>query len=520
MAMPDIIAVADAATASDSASDWDAVVAIGPDHRFSAAPEVQAILEDSAKVDEDIGGGTRLYPAPGLAGGRLVYVCTGELDRDYDDVRAFADAAAAGMTRARDAGAENPFLLVGSIPEDEHFARALEVSLLGACAGLWQPLEARETLGEAKLEPVRQIGFAYPEGVDGSALAQGVMALEVGRRLARDLGGTNPERMTPAAFAEYCTEAFDGSLVGVEVADDAEELAEDYPLLMSVARASMAVERHHPRVVRLIYEGEGEIDHTYLLAGKGLIYDTGGADLKVGGHMAGMSRDKGGGAATAGFLMAVSRLQPRGVRVVAEIGCVRNSIGADCFVPDEIITSHAGVRVRIGNTDAEGRLVLADLLSHLREYALETPKPSLFSVATLTGHAALAMGPYSALIENGPARDAGVAHTIAQRGDRWGDPAEISRSRREDFAFILGKTKADDILSCNNAPSSQTVRGHQFPMAFLVVASGLDAHGRNSETPLPYTHVDVAGSAVVGGDWQHGAPTGAPVVALAAAFLG
>ena len=57
-------------------------------------------------------------------------------------------------------------------------------------------------------------------------------------------------------------------------------------------------------------------------------------------------------------------------------------------------------------------------------------------------------------------------------------------------------------------------------MAFLVVASGLDAHGRNAETPLPYTHVDVAGSATVGGDWQHGAPTGAPVVALAAAFLG
>ena len=282
----------------------------------------------------------------------------------------------------------------------------------------------------------------------------------------------------------------------------------------------MAVERHQPRVLRLIYEGEGEIDHTYLLAGKGLIYDTGGADLKVGGHMAGMSRDKGGAAAVAGFLLAVSRLQPPGVRVVAELGCVRNSIGADSFVTDEIVTSHAGVRVRIGNTDAEGRLVLADLLSHLREYALETPKPSLYSVATLTGHAALAMGPYTALIENGPARDTGIAHTIAQRGDRWGDPVEISRIRREDFTFIRGKTAADDVLSCNNAPSSQTKRGHQFPMAFLVLASGLDAHGRAADTPLPFTHIDVAGSAVIGGDWQHGAPTGAPVVALAAAFLG
>lgn len=520
MAMPDLIAVPDFAAACAADSGWDAVVVIGPEAGCPKVPAVHAALESAARVDGAIAKGTRLYPALEFAGGRLVYAGTGELQRDTDDVRAYADAAGKALKRARDAGARAPLLFVVGVPDEDSFVRAVEVSLLGACAGLWQPLEARESRGEEELEPVQRIGFAPPDGVDGTALAQGVMALEAGRRLARDLGGTNPERMTPAAFAEYCTEAFEDSLVGVEVVDDPEELAEDYPLLMSVARASMAVERHRPRVVRLIYEGEGEIDHSYLLAGKGLVYDTGGADLKVGGHMAGMSRDKGGGAATAGFLMAMSRLQPRGVRVVAEIGCVRNSIGADSFVSDEIITSHAGVRVRIGNTDAEGRLVLADLLSHLREYALETPKPALFSLATLTGHAALAMGPYSALIENGPARDEGIANTIAQRGDRWGDPSEISRSRREDFRFIEGRTKADDILSCNNAPSSQTVRGHQFPMAFLVMASGLDAHGRHSDHPLPYCHIDVAGSATVGGDWQHGAPTGAPVVALAAAFLG
>ena len=165
-------------------------------------------------MDQDLGGGARLLHAPGFAGKRLIYACTDDLTRDTDDVRAFADAAAAGVTRAREAGAIRPLLLLGSVPEHERFARALEVSLLGACAALWQPLEAREALGEAKTEPVQALGFAFPEGVDGTALAQGVMALEAGRRLARDLGGTNPERMTPAAFAEYCTEAFEDSAGG------------------------------------------------------------------------------------------------------------------------------------------------------------------------------------------------------------------------------------------------------------------------------------------------------------------
>ena len=64
-----------------------------------------------------------------------------------------------------------------------------------------------------------------------------------------------------------------------------------------------------------------------------------------------------------------------------------------------------------------------------------------------------------------------------------------------------------------------TARGHQFPMAFLVVASGLDQASAQAATPLPYVHIDIAGSGVDGGDWQHGKPSASPVVALAAHYL-
>ena len=101
-----------------------------------------------------------------------------------------------------------------------------------------------------------------------------------------------------------------------------------------------------------------------------------------------------------------------------------------------------------------------------------------------------------------------------------GDPFEVSRLRREDYDFVQGKTLADDVLQCNNAPSSATPRGHQFPAAFLVRASGLESHGGDADLPLPFTHVDLGGSGCEGGDWQHGRPSGRPVVAMLAALCG
>jgi leucyl aminopeptidase len=392
------------------------------------------------------------------------------------------------------------------------------VAALGAVGGLWEPLEAREALGADAVEPVQQIGLAALGQPLDPSLAKWIEATEAGLRLARDLAGTEPERMAPPQFAAYCTAAFRGTKVKVTVQKDVKRLAKEYPLLMAVARASLGVARHKPCVVRLEYTPKGRVQRTLLFAGKGLTYDTGGADLKTGGFMAGMSRDKGGAAAVAGLVLTLARLAVPGVRVIAELGVVRNSIGSDAFVSDEIIQSHAGCRVRIGNTDAEGRLVLADLLSHLRLDAAKAEAPHLLSVATLTGHAGRAVGPYNIALDNGPAR--GTAERLMAAGDLWGDPFEVSRLRREDFDFVQPKSRADDTLSCNNLPSSGTARGHQFPMAFLCLASGLAKHGNDSAIPLPFTHIDIGGSGAEGGDWQHGRPTGRPLVALLQALGG
>lgn len=518
MAMPELLPV-DVPAEAVVGDRFDAVVVIDTGLPLSELPELQAHIHAAAKVDSRVGRRVVCLPAPGFAGGRVIVAPTGPLDRDYDDVRRFSDAARAGVERAREAGAYRPLLLLAPCPVEARYAQAMEAVCLGALAALWAPLEAREALGEEKSEPVSSLGVALSVGGDTTRVCTVVEAIERGRRLARDIGGSEPERMRPEKVAELCASTFSGGPVKVTIIRELNRLRAEYPLLMAVARASVQVERHRPCVIRLEYHPEDAPTTTLLLAGKGVTYDTGGADLKVGGHMAGMSRDKGGAAAVAGFMQVVSELKPKGLRVVAELGMVRNSIGADAFVPDEIIRGHAGVRVRIGNTDAEGRLVLADLLSHLRAEAHEHPSPYLFSVATLTGHAGRAVGPYSIALDNGPARADGVSARLQEAGERWGDPFETSRLRREDFAFVQPRTLADDVLSSNNAPSSVTARGHQFPMAFLAIASGVERHGLASSAPLPYTHVDLGGSGCEGGDWQHGKPTAAPVVALAGRYL-
>jgi len=131
--------------------------------------------------------------------------------------------------------------------------------------------------------------------------------------------------------------------------------------------------------------------YSLYFVGKGVTYDTGGADIKAGGVMRGMSRDKCGAASVAGFMATVAELQPKHVNVTAILSLVRNSVGSNAYVSDEVIYSRAGLRVLVGNTDAEGRMVMTDPLCECKEMILAERKagtfiPSrLFTVATLTG---------------------------------------------------------------------------------------------------------------------------------------
>lgn len=230
-------------------------------------------------------------------------------------------------------------------------------------AFIFQPIQVREQVPE-KRQKIEQLSILTQNREETDELIKLATTLNYGLNVARDIGEGDPERMSPLNIEKYLNGLFKGTSVRMSLIDDEKKLIEEYPLFAAVNRAASAVERHRGRIVFLEYvpENVSGVRKTLFLVGKGVTYDTGGADIKAGGVMAGMSRDKCGAAAAAGFMSIVARLQPKNVRVVAGLSLVRNSVGEESYVADELIVSRAGVRVRVGNTDAEGRMVMTDVL--------------------------------------------------------------------------------------------------------------------------------------------------------------
>ncbi|XP_049880497.1 putative aminopeptidase W07G4.4 isoform X2 [Pectinophora gossypiella] len=433
-----------------------------------------------------------------VCGARLVLSAAGELG-PYDDVRSLGEAMRAGVGRAAALGAGR---VVVALQPHPRFPRAPLVMLLAALEALYVPLQIRESF-PWRAHGVSALGV-YAERLEAGGLLRRGAALEAGRALARDVGGADPERMAPLQCARHIAAALRAGPVAVRLLDDAAELRRRYPLLSAVSRAADTVPHHRGCVVFLEYE-PAEYDRTLMFVGKGVTYDTGGCDIKAGGNMAGMSRDKCGAAAIAGFFKACEALQPR-VKAVASLGFVRNSVGAAAYVADELLTSARGDAVRVGNTDAEGRLVMADLLAELAADAASQRAAHVYSVATLTGHALRAVGAgYSVVLDNHVARAAGHAHKLQQAGDAVGDMIEVSTIRREDLWFHAGRAAGDSLHQADSRASVQLPRGHQGPAGFLLLAAGLAAGG------VAYSHVDVAASA----GCFPAAPTAAPLLALA-----
>ena len=156
---------------------------------------------------------------------------SGPLDRDYDDVRRFSDAGAAGVKRALAAGSKNPLLVVhGSVPGQSGDCAAL-AGLLGALSAVYVPLEIRD-LGQEKQSKVTGLGWAGDTSIMEEALA-----IETGRVVSRDIGGSDPERTAAPRVEEYVRNLFSGTNVKVEVVQGQATFEKEYPCLAAVNRS-------------------------------------------------------------------------------------------------------------------------------------------------------------------------------------------------------------------------------------------------------------------------------------------
>ena len=136
------------------------------------------------------------------------------------------------------------------------------------------------------------------------------------------------------------------------------------------------------------------------------------------------------------------------------------------YLQECLFNYRAGVRIRVGNTDAEGRMAMLDVLAHMKEKALSEINPHLFTIATLTGAAVRAYGPYTAVMDNGPAKKENFALNLQETGEIYGDMFEVSNVRKDDFEYIKDITgEYGEVLQIGQGNSRS--RGHQYPAAFL-----------------------------------------------------
>jgi leucyl aminopeptidase len=216
-----------------------------------------------------------------------------------------------------------------------------------------------------------------PEGIDAARIE----AIANGEALTRTLINIPASDMGPPDLEQAARDLAEAHGARIEVTVGEDLLTANLPMIHAVGRAA-------DRAPRLIDMRWGDTGPTLTLVGKGVCFDTGGLNIKPAASMGLMKKDMGGAAAVLGLAHMIMALGMQ-IQLRVLIPAVENSISGNAFRPQDILTSRKGLTVEINNTDAEGRLVLADALALADE---ETPD-QIISMATLTGAARVAVGP-------------------------------------------------------------------------------------------------------------------------------
>ncbi|HEX8470821.1 MAG TPA: leucyl aminopeptidase family protein [Brevundimonas sp.] len=226
------------------------------------------------------------------------------------------------------------------------------------------------------------VHLVAPDGVDVAE----TLTIASACALAREMVDTPAADMGPLQIETIAREIAESAGATISLIEGEALLEENYPAVHAVGRA--AAPHRQPRVIEIGWN----LDRTDLplvaLVGKGVVFDTGGLDLKPAAGMRNMKKDMGGSA----HALALARLVMSAglaVRLVVLVAAVENAVSADAFRPGDVLNSRKGLTIEIGNTDAEGRLILADILTRASEHS-----PDLtLDFATLTGAARVALGP-------------------------------------------------------------------------------------------------------------------------------
>ncbi|MEX0835601.1 MAG: leucyl aminopeptidase [Nitriliruptor sp.] len=401
----------------------------------------------------------------------------------FDHLRRAAAAAAQAASRS-DAVATDLHLALGG---DQTLAT--EAVTEGLLLGAYRYTDFKSDVPVATLADATLHG-GDPDIVDAAVAAATVTATAVA--FARDLVNTPPQAKRPPALADRVVAAVDGTRVAARVLDEAALADGGYGGLLGVGQGST----EPPRLVELTYEPDGWAagGRHVALVGKGITFDTGGLSLKPSASMETMKMDMAGAATVAGVVTAAAAMELP-VKVTGLLALAENMPSGTATRVSDVLTIRGGTTVEVLNTDAEGRLVLADALVH----ACELEPDAVIDVATLTGAAIIALGDRIGIVM---ANDDDLADAIVDAGARIGEPFWRLPMGEEQYGEELEGDVAD--LRNIGGRGAGTIRAGLFLSRFV--------------DERPWAHLDIAGIA-----WTESAAgyrtkgaTGSPVRTLLA----
>ncbi len=407
-----------------------------------------------------------LFMPPGSAFGRIAFVSLGEgRPVKPGDVRKAAGLAMAWCERHGAARAVVAADILGALAGAEAAACWAEAAALAR----FRFVRMRSRPANDNSTPVSTLCLATSAAT--SKLSSGVRRAEALARatnLARALGHEPPNVINPVTLAARCRTLARQYGLKCTVFDERGLKAKRMGAILAVGRGSAS----KPRMIVLEHRGGRPASKPIVLVGKAVTLDTGGYSIKPGASIPDMKYDKCGGMAVLGAMVAAASLKTRR-RIVGVIGAAENMISGEAYRPGDIVTAGNGVSIEVMNTDAEGRLVLADCL----HYGEKTYKPAvMIDLATLTGACEVALGHTCAgLFSNNDKLAAALTASGERTGERlWRLP--LWPEYREQIAGTDG-----DIKNVGGRPAG-AVTAAMFLQEFV--------HDKT-----PWAHLDIAGTA-------------------------
>jgi leucyl aminopeptidase len=370
--------------------------------------------------------------------------------------------------------------------------------LEGAAIGAYSYLVYRTPGKEPPKTPATEI-VVRGTSEDGAGLAEQASAVATAMHSVRDLVNAPPSHLYPEALVLEAISLAEGAPVVLEVFREKELLAGEFGGILGVGQGSV----HAPRLVKVSYSPAGATKHLALV-GKGITFDSGGISLKPPASMVGMKYDMTGAATVLAVTLAAARLATP-LRITAWLCIAENMPSGSAIKPNDVLHMKGGKTVEVLNTDAEGRLVLADGIVA----ASEEHPDAIIDVATLTGAQVVALGNRYA----GVMGDEALVEQVVAVAKRVGEtfwpmplPAEVRTILSSDVADIA------------NSKPGNTAGGMLAGGVFLSEFVGTNGDG-DDKHPIPWAHIDIAGpSDNKGGGFGYTGkgPTGVTVRALLA----